>query len=616
MGREKRSKFANDAKSTADLASSLAQNAKQLGNRKIVDASEFANLQSAIDFTTSISGILYVDQINESTNDISITCSIYGKYAKSSISCRSLNIGINQKDIVLKDFKLTTDYCIAINVNRGCENITLDNLEINPGTNYGSLNPQKRLSVIASGVDTTTTVKNLRIKNCKMWIGGIQITVCDNFVISDNFIDGNWQNIDEHIHISYKSRGTIKGNTLLNSLQDGIDIYSSGDRCIITNNRIIGVTLQGIEAKVTLRDDPSDTSSDTLGYVESTIISNNIIRDIRGIVNTSGNYLGINVAYYDNRSVKSFDGGKQPNNIIIEGNLIEDFYTVPFTSGNPIFQGILFNGSNGLIKGNIIRGLKTHVAGLLEWRNAAIVLPVDNGSSNSKVIIEGNVINSDITGIYITNLQDSIISNNVIAKDRKTGFMPRYGIYVDGTGGVMDSVNIHNNQFECKTTYVDINSATQQITGHAVYASGTSVVKDCNVIGNKTKNASISLYTANFTLISQNNVTPKSGITGIDLSASTYRFGNKVLGNILHSDGTGYGILFQYQKGFVVAQNTIDNFNTAIYGSGYVANTLLKDNMQLYDTGDSIFGTCVRLGATGIDSATIVQTDNSQVLAA
>lgn len=580
-----------------------------------VDASKFPNLQGAIDYTESINGILFVDQINEPTHDITVKCSIFGKHINSSLTCRSFIFPTNQKNVTLKDFKLITDYAISITINRGCENITLNNIEINPGTNYGSLSPLKRLSVIASGVDLTTPIKNLQIKNCKMWIGGIQLAICDNFEIKDNFIDGNWQNLDEHIHISYKSRGVIEGNTLLNSLQDGIDIFSSGDKCIVTNNRIIGITLQGIEAKVSLSDDPNNTSSDTLGYVESTIISNNIIRDIRGILNTNGTYYGINVAYYDNRSVPSFDITKQPNNIIIEGNIIEDFYTVPFTSGNPIFQGILFNGSNGLIKNNIIRGMKTHVNGVLEFKNAAIFLPVDQGSSNAKVIIEGNVLNSDHTGIYIQNLKDSIIANNIIGKDNKTGLLPRYGIFVEGTGGVMDGVNIHNNQIECKTTYIDASMVTQQIIGHAIFATGTTVVTNCNIVGNKVKNGSVTLYTVDYSLISQNNITPKPTNPAIDLSGTaSYRFGNKIIANTVRSDGTGQGIPFQFQKAIIVSQNTIDNFNTAVYAVSNTGNAYLKDNMQLYNTGDTIHGTCVRLGVTGMDGATIVQTDNTQVL--
>lgn len=596
------------------LSADVENQKKQLGDFKIVYASFFPTLQSAINYATSISGVVYVNNITETTQDITVTCPIIGVKNKSTISVRSMTIPNTTSNVTLRDFKLITNYAISLSIGRGAENITVEGLDMQPGSNFGSLSPQKRLAIIASGIDNTTPIKNLRIKGNKMYIGGIQLAICDNYLITDNLIDGNWQNLDEHIHVSYKSRGVIKGNTLLNSLQDGIDIFSSGDQTIIANNRIIGVTLQGIEAKVSLTDDAGNTSSDTLGYVESTIISNNIIRDIRGTLNTSGTYLGINVAYYDNRAVKSFDPVKFPNNIIIEGNLIENFYTVPFTSGTPIFQGILFNGSNGVIKGNIIRDLKTRATGATEWKNAGIILPIDNGSVNNNIIIEGNIINTGNTCIYVNSLKDSIIANNIMAKDGKTGILPRYGVIVDGTNGNMEGVTIHGNQFECKTTYVDSGGATQQITGYAIDARNSAVVKDCLISSNRTKNGSISLYTASYTTLVNNNIQPKTNNVGIEMISTLYRYGNKLINNTLHSDGTNTAIIMQYQKAVVCSQNTVENFNTAVHMSGYIGNAIIKDNMQLYDTGDTIFATCVRLGVTGMDSGTIVQGDNSQVV--
>lgn len=595
------------------LSADVENQKKQLGDFKIVHASFFSTLQSAINYATSISGVVYVNNITETAQDITVTCPIIGVKNKSTISVRSMTIPNTTSNVTLRDFKLITNYAISLSIGRGAENITIEGLDIQPGTNFGSLSPQKRLSIIASGIDSTTPIKNLRITGNKMFIGGIQVAICD-YLATNNLIDGNWENLDELIHVSYKSRGIIEGNTLINSLQDAIDIFSSGDRNIITGNRIVGVTLQGIEAKVSLTDDAGNTSSDTLGYVESTIISNNIIRDIRGTLNTSGTYLGINVAYYDNRAVKSFDPVKFPNNIIIEGNLIENFYTVPFTSGTPIFQGILFNGSNGVIKGNIIRDLKTRATGATEWKNAGIILPIDNGSVNNNIIIEGNIINTGNTCIYVNSLKDSIISNNIMAKDGKTGILPRYGIIVDGTNGNMEGVTIHGNQFECKTTYVDSGGATQQITGYAIDARNSAVVKDCLISSNRTKNGSISLYTASYTTLVNNNIQPKANNVGIEMISTLYRYGNKLINNTLHSDGNNTAIIMQYQKALVCSQNTAENFNTAVHMSGYIGNAIIKDNMQLYDTGDPIFGTCVRLGVTGMDSGTIVQSDNSQVV--
>ncbi|MBS4200278.1 hypothetical protein KHA93_11615 [Bacillus sp. FJAT-49732] len=599
------------------VTSQLAETSKQLGDRKIVDAAQFASLQDAINFTKSINGILSVDVVNEPLKQISINCSIVGKDSTSKINCKSIVFPMGTKKVDLKNLEIHTDMSVSVTIEKATEDIDIENVKIYPGTTVTPLNETKRLGINASGVTLETKIKNLRIKNSQIFSGGIQLALCEDFLVQGNFIDGNWLNEDELIHVSYKSRGKILDNDLINTLSDAIDVFSSGDRTIISGNRIQGVTLQGIEAKVSLTDDQTNTSSDELGYVESLIITGNIIRDIRGTINSGNHAIGINVAYYDNRSVKSFNPRKFANGVIIANNIIEDFYEIPYSSGNPIFQGILWSGSNSIISNNIIRGLKTVKQGIHEPRNAGIVFAENNGSKNRNMIIQGNQINSDVTGFYIDNLYDSVIDSNIMAKDERNGLLPRYGIYINPIAGVLQNTGFTTNQIECKTSYIDSNNAVQQITGHGIFATGSSIFKDVTIVsGNKLRNASLTLYTAEFTTISQNTIRPKGNNPAIDLTATSYKFGNRIVDNDVHSDGTNYGVVAMYQKAFRACGNTFNRVLGGINLAGYIANAIVKDNMQLYSSGDTINSSLVRTGATGIDSATITQSENTQVIAA
>jgi hypothetical protein len=200
-------------------------------------------------------------------------------------------------------------------------------------------------------------VDRARVIDCKFGIGGLQLSGADDFFITGNYWDCNYENVNEPCHISAQSSGVFFGNTILNTTTDGVDCYSSGKRCVIVNNRFIGLRgASGLECKVVYSDDANNSSSAS-SLFEQTIIANNVFQNFNS--STTSTRVGIYAAYIDNRGTPAFAVEETNRGIIIANNVLADFNATDPGGGAVVsYQGIVFDGHNGMITGNVIRNMR------------------------------------------------------------------------------------------------------------------------------------------------------------------------------------------------------------------------------------------------------------------
>lgn len=420
-----------------------------------------------------------------------------------------------------------------------------------------------------NAINTSASTEGLVVKNCKFYKGGIEMLQTTNFLITDNYFDMQSANTREPIHASLKSYGIISNNTILNTVTtDAIDIYSSGERSIVTGNRIIGIQYAAIECKVILND-TGDGSSSTYGYVESTIISNNIIRTI--VPGGAGETAVIYGAYLDNRGSPSEPASTGQVGLIISENIIEDFINVVGDGYSHQVTGILYEGTNAVISGNVIRNLQSYDTARV---NCGIQIAANTEATTANIAgvnVVDNVISTDGCGIrfgrttHASNVKACNINGNIIRTDPRAAIYPRYGFYFGNT------VDVQNCNF---------NSNIIDFTGKATYgttfqfATATSVFAQNNICHNQIIGGYTLLQQAENCNIAFNKF-PTAGLASagtitIGVAGTVHNY-NKVIGNEINA-GTSYGIIMTEQRAFNCDQNTIVN-------SGY--SILFQNNSTL-----------------------------------
>lgn len=572
----------------------IAYNVKSFGAKGDGITDDTVAIQNAINKATTDNKILLLPTgLSFNCSILNVTCNIIGR-GNSKLIIQRLNIKSN--GITLSDFNIyAKDYC-AIGIDGVTEQHYKDIVLKNIKLTYDSVVTTNWLFVRGQYVD------NLTIQNCNSTIGGIQLVQCDNFEIKDNRIDGKWVNTNEAIHISQFSKGIIDGNTILN-VNEAMDLYTSGERCIITNNRIIGINTRGLELKVTLRDAPyTGGSSDQQGYTECTIISGNLIKDIRPTV--AGEICsGISVIYVDNRAIPSFEIAKTQRGLIITDNIIEDFYaTYNASVGIAYFSGVVIEGHNCIISNNVFRNIHTHGQNLFD--TCGIKLSSNVNYTCKGIVIDGNVISgSEGTGIDVKHAENCVISNNIIRKDEVTGLTPKYGIRIlDGT---LKNTRIANNLIE--------SNVTNSVGIYGAVSSGSTIIEKNIIIANTLIDCGMNIPYANECIISNNIITNDLNSVGIAIGhSSLIGLGNKIINNsITVSDD--YSIQITYQKGFLIEGNYTKDAGTSsilVTGAnidGITTYGLILNNLSYSQNGVDVIR---YLNVTANDLATIAASNN------
>lgn len=416
-------------------------------------------------------------------------------------------------------------------------------------------------------------VDRLQVIGCKFGIGGLQLSLCDDFVINNNFWDAQYLNTNEPCHISTQSSGVFTNNTVTNTATDAVDLYSSGHRCVVANNRFIGLRGgAGLECKVTMSDIPGNSSSPG-NVFESTVIANNVFRDFNGSVTSTRT--GIYASYVDSRAAPAFAIAEANRGIIITGNILADFNeTDPGNGAIVSYQAIVFHGSNGIVANNIVRNMRawnaaTPVGIALFSENADVTA----GAKCIGVTVQGNNIAGleGVTsyGIRAGNLDYCNITGNTIRTDDVAGRSPKYGIGITN-GASLNHCRISDNIIQCNQTNAQAIVAT----------STTTTFTECDISGNMIRDCGISIYKAircSFTNNTFNNATNGgafnlgiAGVTCLDI---------RIIGNHFTMNGAASAIVLTNVDGFIANGNTFKSVTRSIFAFSVTKNGVVTGNI-------------------------------------
>ena len=479
------------------------ENIENLQNRKIINylASKYNTLQDAIDDAYAHNDVVYLDEnieINEPTTRIDAKCSLIG-LENSKILCSYIDIV--QPNVKIENIEIIGYSDRIININTHSEtplnNIKINNCKLYLNNNLTNL----PFSIIYAS--QTTPINNLQIINNYIENSGIQLANCINFRIENNYIDGLMNSISENelIHTSFKSSGIITNNILCNCLYDFIDIFSAGQKTIITNNKMTNGKMNGIECKVVLADNGG--SSDTIGFVENCIISNNIISDLNAEDN--GEYAGILAVMYDTRTDKTPvpTENETPKNLIITNNIIRD---ININVGAK-YCGIKTSANNTIISNNIIQNLHNG-----DTKTGGIYLYTQFNTPSETQIVNNRLKGCYPYGIYLQHSRNCLINANTFQRDSE-GNNNNYG-------------NLHAIGIENGYGILITNNVIKNTADYGIFqTSEDNLIQNITISNNDLNNSSISLTNITHSLISHNmfNQSHISGQPSLKINSSTAR---------------------------------------------------------------------------------------------
>lgn len=454
------------------------------------------------------------------------------------------------------------------------------------------------LGLYASNID------NLEIRGCNIQYG-IQLIGCTDYLIDGNVIDGNnYSNNNELIHASLKSIGQIVNNTFKDSLDNYIDLYTSGAKTIVSNNRFLGCkcrTGAAVELKVTLTD-TSNTSSDTNGWEEQIIINDNYFGNT--VPMTAGFNTIITVFYLDSRSVPVFSWADVPRNILIANNIFDGMDTSALGAGYA--NGITLNTVAGVsVIGNVFRDFN-YGASTIDTSSCVWV------ENSQDIVVTGNRMSSkNGTGVSLHSACTNItVSDNHMLQDLNKSQTLSYGIRVTKEGSRADPTVTYS-KFVNNTVYCSI-AAFRQL----YYAA--SYMNDCVVSGNVFQEQSSFQY-VNRCVISNNKFyvgasRPYACELGTSSAICAH---NTLVNNQVESNTTTQkpGITITRMRGSNINGNTIRNATYGILAAGTsVAGELdylnIKDNFSISQTQPN-FPTYSGMAAG--DTATLQAVNNQKI---
>lgn len=308
-----------------------------------------------------------------------------------------------------------------------CRNVILDNVSTAFGT---GATVNSRLGINATHVD------DLHVRGGTVRYGA-QLSNCTNYNFSQTTFDGdNFQNAAELLHASARSHGIVSGCHFLNSGDNWIDLYSSGERTVITGCRFIGCKPflgTGIEIKVSITDNPNNSSGGALGWSEQIIISNNYF----------GSYVSYGVAfesyiscyYIDTRSDPVFLWENAPRNLIVANNIFDGFDATNQQSG-AIFVGISLGTTvAATLTGNIFRNMAIGAASS-EWSSCIWL-----SDCRDIIVANNHGAMKNGCGLSFHGTNDSVtVSGNHFLDDLNGGFSNKYGIAAQKVGSEPEPV--------------------------------------------------------------------------------------------------------------------------------------------------------------------------------
>ena len=391
-----------------------------------------------------------------------------GATIASRVQCLTPNSTIKNLNIV------SPDASYALRVGQSSVRTASISLE-NISASFSGGTPSYRLGLQADNID------ELKVSNCRIFYGS-NLNRCTNFLLADNIFDGdNFQNNAELCQLTRRSHGIIIGNTFINSGSNWIDMYSSGEKTVITGNRFMGMKpsiaeVAGIEIKVTLADDPNNTSGgpNDLGYDEQIVISNNYFSGLEAVNSNFMQY----IAMYrlDSRAVPVFTWADAPRNILVSGNIFEGFVNTLHTTG--YFAALCAVNITGFsFINNIFKSMSIHPTGAptsaLLWIEGCLdgLVAGNRGALGYGSAMSLHGVNDSIT-----------ITNNQFLTDYHTGVKSRYGINQVQEGSRPDPLLTRS---KIVGNAID---ATEEGLRFAHYSTG--VAQDCTIEANNIRQAS------------------------------------------------------------------------------------------------------------------------------
>lgn len=410
------------------------------------------------------------------------------------------------------------------------------------------------------GVNASNII-DLSIQNCNVQYG-IQLVGCTDYIISGNILDGNgYSNDNELIHASLKSNGQIVNNTFIDSLDNFIDLYSAGAKTIVSGNRFLGCktkTGASIELKVALTD-TSNTSSETNGWEEQIIISDNYFGNTQAY--SAQFTTAISVFYIDSRASPSFSWADVPRNISIVNNVFDGLDASGLGVG--YFAAIYLNTVAGaIIDGNTFRDMDLGASA----SDLSSCIWVEKCQD---VVINANRMSiKNGTGVSLHDACTNItVSNNHILQDLNKSHTPSYGIRITKEGSRPDPTVTYS-KFTGNTVYASL-SAFRQL----YYAAG--YMNDC--------------------IVSDNVFQEQSDFHNINRCAIT--------GNKFYVGSTRFQALGVGNSTTACAHNTISNnqieSNTTTQKAGMVITKLRGSNIN----GNTIRNATYGIQAVGTNTA-------------
>lgn len=369
-----------------------------------------------------------------------------------------------------------------------------------------------------------SNIDNLEVSGCNIQYG-IQLIGCTDYLIDGNVIDGLYQNNNELIHASRKSWGQIVNNTFKDSLDNYIDLYSSGAKTVVSGNRFLGCKTRlgtAIEIKVTLSDDPNNTSSAANGWAEQIIISGNYFGNTQAAAAQFTSI--ISVYYLDSRAAPSFTWAETPRNILIHGNVFDGFDAT--LHGASYFSPIVLDRASAVrVTDNVFRDL---ALGSSSDMSSCVWI-----EGCRDVAVTGNRMSmKDGTAVSIHGVcAELTVSGNHMQDDLNKGHILKYGIRITKEGARPDPV-VTDSVFTGNIVSCSIGAFRQ-----VYYAAGS--MTNCVISGNVFKESS-DIQNASFCTITNNKF--YVGATRFQAlalgNASAVTAHNTVIGNTFESNTT------------------------------------------------------------------------------
>ena len=560
------------------------------------DGSEVSlKMQAAANYCASNSLKLYLKPESSYyvATPLVVNCNVDGNF--SSILGQVIT---SASDVILRDFKVVSPvpgFALSISgqLNNRLVNVQLINMEFN----FSGGTVSTRLGVLGAYVD------NLVIDNCRIDYA-VNIIRCYNYRFTNNTINGYNANENELLHATVRSYGIISSNTFLNSLDNWIDLYSSGETTLVVGNRFDGCLARlgtGIEIKVSLADDQSNTSGGVYdyGFTRHIVIADNYFSNFN--TSTAIASTMINIYYMDARSVPSFLWTQVPKSIIIDSNVFNGLSAAAM--GGQMIQAIGLSLCEGVVvSNNIFRNV-----GVGNTNDASACIGIHDCKN---IIVSSNHITSiGGCGISINGTVDTVnINNNQIVEDVGAGTIPNFGIHFQKIGSrpnvVATNVMVSNNIIQAALASI-----------RCINTSGT--VTNCRFNSNICDNELV-LENANKCTIINNTLAVKSSryrALGVGYAGGVVAY-NTISNNTINSLTTKPGMEIFRCRTSVISQNIIHTPNHAILVNGTnVAGELdfltIKDNYSVNQASASAFPFYINMSAG--DTATLVVVNNQKV---